>query len=143
MIVASALSFQYVISPEWKTEVGVAASVNWPVGVGGDGNEGVAALVERAAGAIGYVEYAYATQHKMAYAEVQNHGGNFIEPKRMWFQVAAANADWIAGSEPRLRAHARERCQARRINLDRNDGHRKPANLGCVAVTPPNIAFLR
>jgi len=84
------------ISVEWKAKVGVATSLDWPVGTGGNGNEGVAALVERTAGSIGYVEYAYANQHKMIYAQVQNRAGNFIVPKKMAFQVAAANADWSA-----------------------------------------------
>lgn len=84
------------ISAEWKAKVGVATSVDWPVGVGGNGNEGVAALVERTNGSIGYVEYAYATQHKMIYAQVQNRAGAYVVPKKMAFQVAAANADWAA-----------------------------------------------
>lgn len=84
------------VSPEWKAKVGVGTSVNWPVGNGADGNENVATLVERTAGAIGYVEYAYATAHRMTYASVQNGAGNFVEPKKMTFQVAAANADWAA-----------------------------------------------
>ena len=84
------------VSEEWKAKVGVATSVDWPVGAGGNGNEGVAELVGRTAGSIGYVEYAYATQHKMTYAQVQNRAGNFIVPRKMAFQVAAANADWSA-----------------------------------------------
>jgi phosphate transport system substrate-binding protein len=84
------------VSAEWKAKVGVATSVDWPVGTGGNGNEGVAALVGRTAGSIGYVEYSYATQHKMIFAQVQNRAGSFIVPKKMAFQVAAANADWAA-----------------------------------------------
>jgi phosphate transport system substrate-binding protein len=84
------------VSPEWKTKVGVGTSVDWPVGTGGNGNEAVAGLVGRTAGAIGYVEYAYAVEHKMTYAELQNRSGNFIEPNKTSFQVAAANAEWTA-----------------------------------------------
>jgi phosphate transport system substrate-binding protein len=82
------------VSPDWKDKVGVNTAVDWPTGLGGKGNEGVAALVERTAGAIGYVEYAYAVQNKMTYAQVQNKDGNFVSPKKSAFQVAAANADW-------------------------------------------------
>jgi phosphate transport system substrate-binding protein len=82
------------VSPEWKDKVGVNTAVDWPTGLGGKGNEGVAALVERTAGAIGYVEYAYAVQSKMTYAQVQNKDGNFVSPKKSAFQAAAANADW-------------------------------------------------
>lgn len=84
------------VSPEWKRKVGVATSLDWPLGLGGNGNEAVAELVERTPGAIGYVEYAYAVQNKMIYAQVQNRGGNFVAPKKMSFQIAAANADWDA-----------------------------------------------
>lgn len=84
------------VSPEWKEKVGVNTSVEWPVGLGGKGNEGVAALVTRTPGAIGYVEYAYATQNKMIYAQVQNKEGLFVLPKKTAFQAAAANADWSA-----------------------------------------------
>jgi phosphate transport system substrate-binding protein len=82
------------ISPEWKQKVGVNTSVQWPTGLGGKGNEGVAALTGRTPGAIGYVEYAYAKQNKMIYARVQNKDGAFVEPNKSSFQAAAANADW-------------------------------------------------
>jgi phosphate transport system substrate-binding protein len=82
------------VSAEWKEKIGVATSIDWPVGIGGNGNEGVAALVERNAGAIGYVEYAYAIQHRLIYTQVENRDGKFILPKRTAFQVAAAVADW-------------------------------------------------
>jgi arsenite methyltransferase len=68
----------------------------WPVGLGGKGNEGVAALVTRTSGAIGYVEYAYATQNQMTYTQVQNKEGVFVLPKKAAFQAAAAYADWAA-----------------------------------------------
>jgi phosphate transport system substrate-binding protein len=82
------------VSPEWKEKVGVNTSVDWPTGLGGKGNEGVAALVTRTAGAIGYVEYAYAIQSKMTYTQVQNRDGIFVLPKKAAFQAAAANANW-------------------------------------------------
>jgi phosphate transport system substrate-binding protein len=82
------------VSPEWKDKVGEGTSVEWPVGLGGKGNEGVAALVSRTAGAIGYVEYAYALQNKMVHAKLINRDGVTLEPGSNVFQAAAANADW-------------------------------------------------
>ncbi len=81
------------MSPEWKSKVGEGTSVSWPVGVGGKGNEGVAAYVKQIKGSIGYVELAYALQNKMAYASVQNAAGKFIQPSLESFQAAAASAD--------------------------------------------------
>ncbi len=66
------------VSPDWKAKVGVATSVNWPVGVGGKGNEGVAGLVQQTPGAIGYVELVYALQSKITYGAVQNAAGEFL-----------------------------------------------------------------
>jgi phosphate transport system substrate-binding protein len=66
------------ISPEWKQKVGVSASVNWPVGVGGKGNEGVAGLVKQTPGSIGYVELIYAKQNNIPYGSVQNEAGEFV-----------------------------------------------------------------
>jgi len=68
------------VSPEWKTKVGSGGAVNWPAGLGGKGNEGVAGLVKQTPGAIGYVELIYALQNKMDYAKVQNKKGKFIVP---------------------------------------------------------------
>ena len=82
------------VSPEWKTKVGEGTSVNWPAGVGGKGNEGVAAYVQRINGAIGYVEYAYAKQNKLAVGQVKNRDGNFIMPNIDTFKAAAAGAEW-------------------------------------------------
>ena len=82
------------VSPEWKEKVGNDASVAWPVGVGGKGNEGVASYVQRIDGSIGYVEYAYALQNKMASAMLQNREGQFVKPEAKNFQAAAAYADW-------------------------------------------------
>jgi phosphate transport system substrate-binding protein len=82
------------VSPEWKQKVGANTAVAWPEGVGGKGNEGVAAYVQRIKGSIGYVEYAYAKRNKMAHAVVQNREGQFVQPDDDAFQAAAAFADW-------------------------------------------------
>jgi phosphate transport system substrate-binding protein len=82
------------VSPEWKQKVGEEASVAWPSGVGGKGNEGVASYASRINGAIGYVEYAYALQNKLAYVLLKNQAGNFVKPSAETFQAAAANANW-------------------------------------------------
>ena len=82
------------VSATWKDSVGNAKSVKWPSGVGGKGNEGVAAYVQRIKGSIGYVEYAYALQNKLAHSLLQNRDGNYVAPTSATFQAAAANADW-------------------------------------------------
>ncbi len=82
------------LSPEWASKVGNDKSVAWPVGIGGKGNEGVASYVQRIKGSIGYVEYAYALQNKMAHVQLKNQDGNFVHPDITTFQAAAANADW-------------------------------------------------
>jgi phosphate transport system substrate-binding protein len=82
------------VSKEWKEKVGNDKAVEWPVGLGGKGNEGVAAFVDKVDGAIGYVEYAYALQNKMASVMLKNHDGEFVAPTAENFQAAAAGADW-------------------------------------------------
>jgi phosphate transport system substrate-binding protein len=82
------------VSPEWKSKVGVGNAVSWPEGVGGKGNEGVSAYVQRIKGSIGYVEYAYAKKNKMSHTAVRNREGNFVQPDDATFQAAAAGADW-------------------------------------------------
>jgi phosphate transport system substrate-binding protein len=84
------------VSPDWKANVGEGTSVDWPLGLGGKGNNGVASLVALIPGSIGYLEYAYALQKldKIAYGAVQNSAGNFISPGADTFQAAAASADW-------------------------------------------------
>jgi phosphate transport system substrate-binding protein len=82
------------VSPEWKDKVSESTSVEWPVGLGGKGNEGVAALTARTMGAIGYVEYAYALQNKMVHTKLINRDGATLQPSSNVFQAAAANADW-------------------------------------------------
>jgi len=79
-------------SPEWKKKVGVATSVNWPTGVGGKGNEGVAGLVQQVPGSIGYVELIYALQNKIAYGSVQNLAGEFVRASVASVTAAAAGA---------------------------------------------------
>jgi phosphate transport system substrate-binding protein len=80
------------VSPEWKQKVGVATSVNWPVGIGGKGNEGVAGLVKQTPGSIGYVELIYALQNKIAYGSVQNQAGQFLRATTETVSNAAAAA---------------------------------------------------
>ena len=80
------------VSADWKTKVGVGKSVNWPVGVGGKGNEGVAGQVKQTPGAIGYVELIYAAKNNMVFADMKNASGNFITPSLQSVQ-SAANID--------------------------------------------------
>jgi phosphate transport system substrate-binding protein len=80
------------VSPEWKSKVGVSTAVNWPVGVGGKGNEGVASLVRQTPGALGYVELIYALQNKIAYGSVQNATGAFVKATEPSVTAAAAAA---------------------------------------------------
>ena len=82
------------VSAEWKQKVGEGTAVQWPVGLGGKGNEGVAAFVQRIPASIGYVEYAYAKQNKLSYALMQNADGQFVAPSDVAFKAAAAGADW-------------------------------------------------
>ena len=82
------------IDADFKAKIGENTSVEFPGGLGGKGNEGVAAIAGRTDGAIGYVEYAYALQNKMTYALLKNHDGNFVSPNANTFQAAAAAADW-------------------------------------------------
>lgn len=96
---ASGTSFLFTnylskVSPEWAKKVGANTAVNWPTGFGGKGNEGVASNVRRVKGAIGYVEYAYAKQNRIAHASLQNASGVFVQPSINTFRAAAANADW-------------------------------------------------
>ena len=86
------VDFLAKVSPEWKKRVGVATSVNWPTGVGGKGNEGVAGLVRQVPGSIGYVELIYALQNKIAYGSVQNLAGEFMRASVPSVTAAAAGA---------------------------------------------------
>jgi len=80
------------VSPEWKNKVGVATAVNWPVGLGGKGNEGVSGLVTQTPGSIGYVELIYAVQNKISYSPVQNMAGEFMKASEASVTAAAARA---------------------------------------------------
>ena len=82
------------VNADWKSKVGEGTAVNWPVGAGGKGNEGVAAFVNRLPNSIGYVEYAYVKQNKMTFAVMQNAAGAFVSPDDLTFKAAAAGADW-------------------------------------------------
>ncbi|HET7334157.1 MAG TPA: phosphate ABC transporter substrate-binding protein PstS, partial [Rhizomicrobium sp.] len=82
------------VSPGWKTNVGTEKSVQWPVGLGAKGNEGVAGNVSQTSGSIGYVEYAYAKQNHLAYTKMKNRDGKTVAPTADAFAAAAANADW-------------------------------------------------
>ncbi|MBU6444532.1 MAG: phosphate ABC transporter substrate-binding protein PstS [Alphaproteobacteria bacterium] len=82
------------VSPEWKQKVGSDTSVQWPVGIGGKGNAGVAASVQQADGSIGYVEYAYVAQNHMVYMDMINHDGKRLAPSMEAFQQAAGHADF-------------------------------------------------
>ncbi|WCM18795.1 phosphate ABC transporter substrate-binding protein PstS [Paraburkholderia bryophila] len=82
------------VNADWKSKVGEGATVAWPTGTGGKGNDGVAAFVQRLPGAIGYVEWAYAKQNHMTYVAMKNSTGAVVEPKTETFKAAAAGADW-------------------------------------------------
>ena len=82
------------VCPEWKNKVGAGTSVNWPVGIGGKGNEGVANYTKRTSNSIGYVEFAYAQQNKLEYTQLKNNAGNFVEPSFDTFEDAAATGNF-------------------------------------------------
>ncbi len=82
------------VHPEWKAKVGEGTAVNWPLGAGGKGNEGVSAFVARLPNSIGYVEYSYAKQNKMSYTLLKNREGAFVAPNEESFKAAAAGANW-------------------------------------------------
>ncbi|MGI9170625.1 MAG: phosphate ABC transporter substrate-binding protein PstS [Caulobacteraceae bacterium] len=89
-------SYLSLKAPHWAKEVGANDAVSWPVGVGGKGNDGVAAMVKQTPGSIGYVEYAYAKQNHMIYAAMQNRAGAWVAPTADNFAAAAAGARWQA-----------------------------------------------
>jgi len=100
----SGTSFNYTnylskVSPEWKAQVGEGTTVQWPVGIGGKGNEGVAAYVKQIRGGVGYVELAYALQNKLAHAQLKNAAGHFVQPGDETFAAAAASADWAGARD--------------------------------------------
>ncbi|PJL74350.1 phosphate ABC transporter substrate-binding protein PstS [Stenotrophomonas maltophilia] len=87
------------VSPEWKSSVGEGTSVQWPAGIGGKGNEGVAAYVKQIKGGIGYVELSYALQNKLSYTAMKNAAGKFVQPSDTSFAAAAASADWASARD--------------------------------------------
>ena len=82
------------VSPAWKDGVGEGTAVKWPAGIGGKGNEGVAAYVRQIKGGIGYVELSYALQNRLAYSRLKNAAGNFVNPGEATFSAAASSANW-------------------------------------------------
>lgn len=87
-------SYLAKVSRDWKDKVGVGSTVNWPVGLGGKGNDGIAAFVQRLPGSIGYVEYAYAKQNNLAYTKLISADGKAVSPTQESFSAAAADVDW-------------------------------------------------
>ena len=87
------------VNPEWKSKVGEGTSVQWPDGVGGKGNEGVASYVKQIKGSIGYVELAYALQNARPYTSLQNAAGTWVQPNAETFAAAAASADWASAKD--------------------------------------------
>jgi phosphate transport system substrate-binding protein len=87
------------VSPQWKDTVGEGTSVEWPGGIGGKGNEGVAAYVKQIKGSVGYVELAYASQNGMSHVQMQNAAGTWVQPGPASFQAAAATADWASAKD--------------------------------------------
>jgi len=87
------------VSPEWKQKVGENTAVEWPVGIGAKGSEGVSNNTANTVGALGYVEYAYAKQNNLTYAKMLNHAGKTVAPTAEAFQAAAAGADWTSAPD--------------------------------------------
>lgn len=87
-------SYLSKVNSDWKAKIGTGSTVNWPVGLGGKGNDGVAAFVQRLPGSIGYVEYAYAKQNSLAYTKLMDADGKAVEPSEQSFSDAAKGADW-------------------------------------------------
>ncbi len=87
------------VSPEWKSKIGADTALNWPTGVGGKGNEGVSAYVQKLDGAIGYVEYAYILQNNLSYARMINSAGKVVSPNLKGFQAAASHVDFTKAKD--------------------------------------------
>ena len=87
-------SYLAMKNPEWQAKVGASDAVEWPTGIGGKGNDGVAAFVKQTAGSIGYVEYAYAKQNKSSFVLLQNKDGQYPKPEASAFAAAAGGAPW-------------------------------------------------
>ena len=87
------------VSPEWAQKIGANTSLDWPAGIGGKGNAGVAAYVQRIRGAIGYVEYAYILENQLTYARMYNRDGKLVSPSLKGFQAAAAHVDFTKAQD--------------------------------------------
>jgi phosphate transport system substrate-binding protein len=87
-------SYLAKVNPDWNSKIGKGNTVNWPVGLGGKGNDGVAAFVQRLPGSIGYVEYAYAKQNNLTYTKLVDADGKAVAPSETSFSNAAKGADW-------------------------------------------------
>lgn len=87
-------SYLSAVSPDWKSKVGSATSVQWPTGAGAKGNEGVTGTVKNTKGGVGYVEFIYAAANNLVVTQLQNKAGKFVSPEVAGFQAAAASADW-------------------------------------------------
>jgi phosphate transport system substrate-binding protein len=87
------------VSPDWKSKVGENTAVEWPVGIGAKGSEGVSNNTAQTVGSLGYVEYAYAKQNNLTYAKMVNHAGKVVAPTAEAFQAAAAGADWTSAPD--------------------------------------------
>jgi phosphate transport system substrate-binding protein len=87
------------VSPDWKSKVGADTAVEWPVGIGAKGSEGVSNNTAQTVGSLGYVEYAYAKQNNLTYANMVNHAGKVVSPTAEAFQAAAAGADWSSAPD--------------------------------------------
>jgi len=91
-------SYLSAVSPDWKSKVGANTSVNWPVGEGSKGNDGVAGSVRATRGGIGYVEYAYAAANHLSAVMLKNKAGKYVAPTMASFSAAAASADWTGAA---------------------------------------------
>ncbi len=87
------------VSPEWNKKLGANTTIDWPTGIGGKGNEGVSAYVQKVKGAIGYVEYAYIMQNKLSYARMINKAGKVVSPNLKGFQAAASHVDFTKAKD--------------------------------------------
>ena len=112
------------MSADWKSKVGANTAVEWPVGIGAKGNEGVANNVAQTKGSIGYVEYAYAKQNKLTFTKMINKDGKTVAPTSEAFQAAAANADWEVAAG--LRRDPDQPARRRVLADDRRDLHPDP-----------------
>jgi len=92
-------SYLSIVSPEWKDDIGADTAIDWPVGIGAKGNEGVAGNVAQLAGSIGYVEYAYAKQNRLSHVKLINRAGKAVEPTVEAMRAASVNADWAGAAK--------------------------------------------